>query len=727
MSLSFELSVDAADRRIELRSESLALEAPWDGVRELIGRLISSSLVDSVRIHRVTATATLTIASAAECAAGGSPGYSLRQIAASLRRPAEPRNLLSDVYANCRLLEVRRLGDGVTASVILSQVKGRIRVRHPLLRRNVLLMGRVENALRAIPGVETVSTSTLTGSVLILFREGTVTAFRLIGALERVCSGATESTPELPGPPVSHWVAAGTCLSLAVASTLQPGLAPITAGALILSNLPTLSRGIVELCTFRWKVASLYTVIMGTTLATGGFLAAALMQASVTSWHAWTNYRLRRLIKELTVAVPNSMNGGYRSRIDVSETGESGRFTPGFAVEVPAGAVLPFDGEILEGEADLDEHGVRGVHTPARRSTGEMVYAGSQVLRGRLQVKVLAVESRTRLAAIQETVHSLICETVGTGAATKRGKAIASRFVPYTFATGTAAMLVGDLTTLAAVLRPDFCTGPSVTERLGALTSVSHLLHEGWLVRNCDALHALEKIDTIAVVNMPSEITGPVSRGGFTRVSSGKFARGIEVCEIEGSAVECVGQVRQLCRENRRVAVMAPSGILRHFSSDEAVRISICADESLDLEHGDLIALHSEPAKVHELLQILHESRSPGRKAWAALLTCNMMAISGAFLIGLTSLHVVALTNVGALAAGLFYERKVKRSQHLLWSHAVQTLPSPDHAFGQVIKASEIAESIPADPALQPVVPRHGPAERRQRVTSQRLEPVGSP
>jgi hypothetical protein len=43
-----------------------------------------------------------------------------------------------------------------------------------------------------------------------------------------------------------------------------------------------------------------------------------------------------------------------------------------------------------------------------------------------------------------------------------------------------------------------------------------------------------------------------------------------------------------------------------------------------------------------------------------------MLAVSGAFLVGLTSLHVVVLTNLGALAASALYSRHVRLSSQML-------------------------------------------------------------
>jgi hypothetical protein len=599
MTTGFDLSIDAATHSLVLRAAPLGFESSWDMTRELIGRLLSSLAVTSVEVDRSKAMAILHLPAAQwpldMHAVSPSP---LRAIADGMRQPAAVNHLLSDVYATCPRMVLRKTARRVTAGSIVSQTRGRVRIRHPLLRRNADLVWQVRSLLAMMRGIDAVSASARTGSLLIRFQDRLITPEKLLSAIEEIIDEWDAAASSLKNPPVISWIAAGTCLGLAVATLVQPALAPFAAGALICSNLPTLGRGVVELCTFRWKVASLYTVIMGTTLASGQFLAAALMQASVTGWHAWTNHRLRGVVRDLTL---------------------------------------------------LSHVGVANEIGQVRCEVGEL-------------------KSRTSL--IQKTVHSAICEAIGNGAATPRGAAVASKFVPYTFATGAAALMVGDLTTLAAVLRPDFSTGSSLSDRLGTLSSVSHLLHEGWLVRSGSALHKLASINTIVVTNCSMVSAGSDPEIEIERLSG--VSRRITLHTIDGSAADCISHVRALRETKKHVAVLGDHDILRQLSNTDVVRISLTPEDTRGIEHADLIALHSEPQRLGDLLRVLHETRQPAILGWTAILACNALAVSGAFLIGLTNLHVIALTNAGIFAAGVLHRRQFRRSREILSSHTLR-------------------------------------------------------
>lgn len=692
MAQNSELTIDAQSGTVVIRTDRVHQSCAWIDVRELIGRLISAPCVESLLIDRQRATVILRLRPSMDAAANGFPMASspLRVIAQALRQPSPKRNLPGPAYSDCSELDLRcHPAEGVTAGHVVCESPCRVRLRHPLIRCNPGLAQRIEAEFAALPGIESVSASPLTGSVLVLFQHCSVTSGFLLAAVERIaCGEDLLHGGYLAGPPISHWVGAAGCLGLAVTSEFfVPGISAITAMALVANNLPTLGRGLVELVTFRWKIASLYTVIMGTTLASGQFLAAALMQASITAWHAWTTNRLRKVVRNLESDPTWTSRLLNDSTDDATGIESCQRIAVGSVVRVPVGAILPFDGIVVSGTGRVDEHGMHGDRTPTHCQTGERVFAGSVLLDGGLEVRVTAVNSRTRLSTVRRAVRSLICEAVGEGGATPQAKIVASRFVPFTFATGSAALLAGDITTLAAVLRPDFCTGPSLNERMGALTGVSHLLHDGWLVKNCAALHALAHARTVVIARMPEEANGEEAKPTVCYRELSGLTPAVQLHEVRGTTSDCVGYIRNLRVVHGGVAVVAGQTILKQLASEDLVRISITPDLCLDQPYADVVALHSSPQRLEDLLRVLHESIQPGKSAWTVVLTCNALAIGGAFLVGLTSLHVVLLTNIGALATGVLYNRHVKRSKALLDSHCVRKVPSAYESFPLAVES----------------------------------------
>ena len=693
MSQSTQLFVDRESRRVTLRTPALGHGQPWNVTRELVGRLLSTACVESVFLDRRNETATIQLKNEEKSSAripvsddaaatdSLSPDRCLKSIASRLRDATSVVSVISDEYASIDRLQLQNTESTVTAGTIVHSVPGRVRIRHPLVRRDSDLSGHIKDALSTISGVQIVSISSTTGSVLVTFDQRSTNANQLVLELEKVLTSKPDEICLLSGPPMSRWVASGTCLGLAVASEfLVPGLTPVTATALVGFNLSTMGKGIVELCTLKWRVASLYTVIMGTTLISGQFLAAALMHASITCWHGWSSNRLRKIADRLKSEsqLPLVI---CRSHHNLLMNGE--RFPEcliGTIVTVEPQTTVPYDGIVISGEGLLDERCVRGSEGISRRATGDSVYAGSFLTQGQLRIRVTAVDKQTRVAKVRETLLASIAGLPGEGGPTERGHDSASSFVPYTFATGTAALLVGDLTTLAAVLRPDFATGPSMSERFGTLSSVGHLWNRGWLVKRSETLHDLAKTETVVVVRSietayrNGEVSCEPGADDDTHLNADRIhcrtvnfgTRSLDIHEIEGNESQCVAYIRELRSCTCRVAVVAKGSFLNRLAKDDLIRISLTPETSFGHQNTDLVALHSEPHQVEELWRVLQESRRPNQQGWAAVVACNMLAVSGAFLVGLTSLHVVVLTNLGALAASALYSRHLQRSSQML-------------------------------------------------------------
>ena len=719
MSQSTRIIVDRAAGTLELSCSALAQSQPWETTREFVGRLLAADCVESVVLDRSRATISMRIkglfTSATDSStqagershgesrkAGAAPpaGFqtesasvspnpstrlttqsALREIVAHLRDEGARGAWISDAYSSQVRLQLHKGPTGALAGRIVHALSGRIRVRHPLLRGNSDLSRHVTATLKSTPGIFDATASATTGSILIVYNQSVFNTDDLLSTIETVLTSTLDDLDRMSGPPVRRWIESGACLGLAVASEfVVPGLAPLTAIALVGSNLPTLSRGIAELATLKWRISALYTVIMGTTLISGQFLAAALMQASMTAWHEWSSRRLKRAINELRNQgqLPIVLSGSHHRQL--LEGAQFPACLIGSTVNITEGSIVPYDGIIETGCVELDEKSVRGIRGSVTRSAGDQIFAGSRLLKGQLSLRVTAVEKQTRASRIRETLLASVAGLPGRGTPTERSHKSASRIVPFTFATGTAAMMVGDLTTLAAVLRPDFATGPSVSERFSAFSSICHLWDEGWLIRDFETLHDLAKTRTVVIAHIADSIE-PHQDGGSSREASSTTSdnevrisrrsillsgRNLEIHEITAAEDRCADYVRSLRSRIRGVAVIGRRQLLSTLSRDDVILISSSPDECLGEQDFHVLGLHAAPQKIEALWKVLHETRRPMQQGWAAIVTCNALAISGAFLVGLTSLHVVLLTNLGALAAGMLHNRHFRTSKMML-------------------------------------------------------------
>lgn len=71
------------------------------------------------------------------------------------------------------------------------------------------------------------------------------------------------------------------------------------------------------------------------------------------------------------------------------------------------GSKVPLDGEILDGDADVDQSMLTGESMPVAKGVGDTVVAGTVVVRGNLRVKVTATAKDTYLASIIDKVYEI--------------------------------------------------------------------------------------------------------------------------------------------------------------------------------------------------------------------------------------------------------------------------------------------------------------------------------
>ncbi len=202
-------------------------------------------------------------------------------------------------------------------------------------------------------------------------------------------------------------------------------------------------------------------------------------------------------------------------RGDRTETVPVASLTLGDVVLVRPGARVPADGQIVSGQAAVDESMLTGETRPVEKADGDRVIAGSVVAGSALRVRIDAVGADTALAGIQRLVAE---------AQTSRSRAqvLADRFAAALFyiAVGAATLTfavwaaLGDIenavtrTVTVLVISCPHALGLAIPLVIALSTSLS--ARQGILVK--DRL-ALERMRTVGTVLFDK--TGTLTRGEF--------------------------------------------------------------------------------------------------------------------------------------------------------------------------------------------------------------------
>ena len=165
----------------------------------------------------------------------------------------------------------------------------------------------------------------------------------------------------------------------------------------------------------------------------------------------WTH---KKSVGDLARSMSLNVKKVWLKREDQEILVKSSEVQPGDEIIVHMGNVIPFDGEVSDGEGMVNQASLTGEAMPVRRVSGQSVYAGTVLEEGELQIRVKAVTGSTRY----EKIVSMIEDSEKLKSSVE-GKAehLADRLVPYTLlGTGAAWLLTRNVTRTLSVLMVDF-------------------------------------------------------------------------------------------------------------------------------------------------------------------------------------------------------------------------------------------------------------------------------
>ncbi|MEU5875849.1 heavy metal translocating P-type ATPase [Glycomyces sp. NPDC047369] len=198
------------------------------------------------------------------------------------------------------------------------------------------------------------------------------------------------------------------------------------------------------------------------------------------------------------------------------ETVSASALAVGDVVLVRSGARVPADGEVVDGEAEMDESMITGESRPVARGQGERVVAGTVATDSAIRVRIDAVGDDTALAGIQRLV-SQAQESRG------RGQVLADRFAAVLFYIAMAAgiatfvvwSLLGDLdaavvrTVTVLVIACPHALGLAIPLVIAITTAVS--AKAGILVKDRLAIERMRTVDAVLF-----DKTGTLTKGEHT-------------------------------------------------------------------------------------------------------------------------------------------------------------------------------------------------------------------
>ena len=173
----------------------------------------------------------------------------------------------------------------------------------------------------------------------------------------------------------------------------------------------------------------------------------------------------------------------------------SEKIVSGDEVVVHMGNLIPFDGEVSNGEGMVNQASLTGESVPVRRTLGSVVYAGTVLEEGELTILVKQTGGSSRYEKITAMIEE--SEKLKSGLESK-AEHLADRLVPYSLG-GTALtyLLTRNATKALSILMVDFSCALKLAMPISVLSAIREANQHKITVKGGKFLEAVAEADTI--------------------------------------------------------------------------------------------------------------------------------------------------------------------------------------------------------------------------------------
>ncbi|MCR5054637.1 MAG: heavy metal translocating P-type ATPase [Lachnospiraceae bacterium] len=159
------------------------------------------------------------------------------------------------------------------------------------------------------------------------------------------------------------------------------------------------------------------------------------------------------------------------------------------------GDIIPFDGEVYDGEAMVNQASMTGEAIPVRKADGMSVFAGTVVEEGEITIRVTKVGGAGRFDKIVKMIEE--SEKLKSNLES-RAERLADRLVPYTLAASVLTYIFSrNITKAVSVLMVDYSCALKMAMPISVLSAIKEAADYDITVKGGKFLEAVAEADTI--------------------------------------------------------------------------------------------------------------------------------------------------------------------------------------------------------------------------------------
>ncbi len=259
--------------------------------------------------------------------------------------------------------------------------------------------------------------------------------------------------------------------------------------------IPYIISGIKSLCNKKINVEVLDATAIGSSLLSRNYKTASstiFLLGLCDLLLRYSNLRAKHaLASSLTINVDRVwlVKDGIETEVHQSD------LVIGDVIRIRKGSLVPIDGTVVSGNALINEATMTGEPLAVHKTIGGTVFAGTVLEDGEVDVKILSLQSDSRIAKIINLIDTGEKEKASVQG---RAERLADDIVPVSFGLFlTTLVLTGSVTRALSVLMVDFSCAIKLTTPITIISALKESVNNDILVKGGKYLEVLSKVDTV--------------------------------------------------------------------------------------------------------------------------------------------------------------------------------------------------------------------------------------
>ena len=167
----------------------------------------------------------------------------------------------------------------------------------------------------------------------------------------------------------------------------------------------------------------------------------------------------------------------------------------GDIVRVRSGSMIPVDGTVICGSAEVNEASMTGESLPQLKAEGMTVYAGTVVEEGSIDIETVKLTDDSRIHSIIDMIEN--SEELKSSVQTK-AESFADRLVPFSFLTSIAAYaFTGNMTKALSALMVDYSCAIKLSTPICVISAMKEATNHGAMIKGGRFLENFALADTV--------------------------------------------------------------------------------------------------------------------------------------------------------------------------------------------------------------------------------------